>query len=150
MKKSIATTYLIGLPIGLFFIFYFLFAMVSSMDTLMFVLFGPYVFTPIGLIVAFILSLWWAGRSTYNMLEEGHSLVLTSFVSSAIVNGCVWGMFILITIITAGINFVILPIFFFFFCLVASSFTINLLIVYVIKRRLETEAPSEDQLLDNF
>ncbi|MBC3846675.1 hypothetical protein H8K90_09820 [Winogradskyella echinorum] len=139
LKHSILTSYLIGAPIGIIIVFATIFvpSFLFGEGLMIIVILGTYGISTIGLVVAFIISLWIGGKVAYKNIKNGKSLLLTSFKYSTLVNAIIWTTFCLIISITVKeekILMMVPPIFAFVVCTVLTTFSIGLLISYVIKR----------------
>src|ERR1700733_14841341 len=83
---------LIGGPVGLMIVFVGLIILLNKageMESAMGIL-GAYVDAIVGLLVALIPALWWAGRRSYAGLVAGESLLMVSFGYSVFVNTIIW------------------------------------------------------------
>jgi biotin transporter BioY len=101
------------------------------------VILGTYGISTIGLIVAFLIALWIGGKLAYNNIKSGKSLLLTSFKYATVVNLIIWTTFCLIiglTVTEERFLMMIPPIIAFVVCTVLTTFSIGLLISYIIKR----------------
>ncbi len=139
LKQSILTSYLIGIPIGIFIVFTTIFVPSYLFgDGLMTIaVLGTYGISTIGLVVAFLIALWIGGELAYRNTKSGKSLILTSFKYSAIVNLMIWTTFCLIVVLTVREEkflMMIPPIIAFVVCTILTTFTNGLLIAYVLKR----------------
>jgi hypothetical protein len=139
LRQSILISYLIGAPIGIFtiiatIIISLLYSRegISSMSIIM-----GYGFPTLGLIAAFIIALWFGGKLAYINVNKGKSLILTSFKYSTFVNLLIWTTFCLIvyqTIEDDSFKYMLPAIIVFLISTILSTFTIGLLISYIIKR----------------
>ncbi|MDO6518496.1 hypothetical protein [Zobellia uliginosa] len=139
LKQSVLTSYLIGAPIGIFVVFATIFvpSFLFGEGLMTIAILGTYGISTIGLVVAFLVALWIGGKVAYNNLKNGKSLLLASFKHSTVVNLMIWTTFCLIiglTIIEEKILMMIPPIIAFVVCTVLTTFSIGLLISYMIKR----------------
>lgn len=139
LKQSILTSYLFGAPIGFFVVFATIFvpSFLLGEGLMTIVIFGTYGISTIGLIVAFLIALWIGGKLSYNNIKSGKSLLLTSFKYSTVVNLIIWTTFCLIiglTVTEERFLMMIPPIIAFVVCTVLTTFSIGLLISYIIKR----------------
>lgn len=139
LKQSILTSYLIGAPIGIFVVLATIFvpSFLFGEGLLTIAVLGTYGVSTIGLIIAFLFSLWVGGKLAYKNIKNGKSLILTSFKYSTVVNLIIWTTFCLIvglTITEERFLMMIPPIIAFVVCTILTTFTIGLLISYVIKR----------------
>jgi hypothetical protein len=138
LRQSILISYLIGAPIGIFtiiatIIISLLYSRegISSMSIIM-----GYGFPTLGLIAAFIIALWFGGKLAYINVNKGKSLILTSFKYSTFVNLLIWTTFCLIvyqTIEDDSFKYMLPAIIVFLISTILSTFTIGLLISYIIK-----------------
>ncbi|MCK0137388.1 hypothetical protein [Arenibacter sp. S6351L] len=139
LKKSILTSYLIGAPIGIFVVFATIFvpSFFFGEGLMTIVIIGTYGISTIGLVIAFLISLWLGGKLAYKNIKSGKSLLLTSFKYSTVVNLIIWTTFCLIvglTVTEEKFLMMIPPIFAFVLCTVLTTFSIGLLISYLIRR----------------
>jgi biotin transporter BioY len=136
--QSILISYLIGAPIGILTIIATIIIPVlysregiSSMSIIM-----GYGFPTLGLIAAFIIALWFGGKLAYKNVNKGKSLILTSFKYSTFVNLIIWTTYCLIvyqTIEDDSFKYMLPAIIVFLISTILSTFTIGLLISYIIK-----------------
>lgn len=101
------------------------------------VIIGTYGISIIGLVVAFLIALWIGGKLAYKNIKNGKSLLLTSFKYSTVVNLIIWTTFCLIVGLTVAEEkflMMIPPIIAFVVYTILTTFTIGLLISYVIRR----------------
>ena len=139
LKQSILTSYLIGAPIGIIVVFATIFvpSFLFGEGLMTIVILGTYGISTIGLIVAFLIALWIGGKLAYNNIKSGKSLLLTSFKYATVVNLIIWTTFCLIiglTVTEERFLMMIPPIIAFVVCTVLTTFSIGLLISYIIKR----------------
>ena len=140
LKQSILTSYLVGTPIGILTVaatIWIPFSLTGE-GLLSIVILGAYRISTIGLLVAFLIALWVGGKLAYQNIKRGKSLLLTSFKYSTIVNLIIWATFCLITVLTVTEEKLLMkipPIIAFLVCTVLTTFSIGLLISYMIKRR---------------
>ena len=139
LKQSILTSYLIGAPIGIIVVFATIFvpSFLFGKGLMIIVILGTYGISTIGLVVAFLIALWIGGKLAYKDIENGKSLILTSFKYSTVVNLIIWTTFCLIIGLTATEErflMMIPPIIAFVVCTILTTFSIGLLISYVIRR----------------
>ncbi len=139
LKQSILTSYLIGAPIGIFVVFATIFvpSFLFGEGLITIAILGTYGVSTIGLVVAFLVALWIGGKLAHKNIKNGKSLILTSFKYSAVVNLIIWMTFCLIvglTITEERFLMMIPPIIAFVVCTILTTFTIGLLITYMIKR----------------
>ena len=139
LKKSILTSYLIGAPIGLIVVFATILvpSFLFGEGLLTIAILGTYGISTIGLVVAFLIALWIGGKIAYKNINNGKSLLLTSFKYSTTVNLIIWTTFCLIiglTITEEKFLMMIPPIIAFVICTILTTFSIGLLISYMIKR----------------
>lgn len=141
-RRSSWLSLLIGGPVGLFIVFIGVLVLLNEageMESAMGIL-GPYVYAIIGLLIALIPALWYAGKRAYPDLLAGKRLLSVSFNYSVFVNCIIWLAFMIATIIQNFTFFewtmlapaVVLGIFGSLF----STVTIGLVICYFIKRQL--------------
>gem|GEM_PF-1936094 len=139
LAKSILASYLIGLPIGILTIVMTIWIpMLLTGEGLMTIaIVGAYGISTIGLVVSFLIALWIGGKLAYKNINNGSSLILTSFKYSVIVNLIIWATFCIIIGFTAESEkflMMIPAIIAFIVCTILTTFSIGLLISYVIKR----------------
>ena len=139
LKQSILTSYLIGAPIGILTIVatFWIPLLLTGEGLLTIVILGAYGISTIGLVVAFLIALWVGGKLAHENIINGKSLILTSFKYSTVVNLIIWATFCLIVSLTVTEErflMMIPPIIAFVVCTILTTFTIGLLIAYVIKR----------------
>ena len=138
LKQSILTSYLIGLPIGIMTViaFAWLPLLISGEGLFTMLFLRIYGYSTIGLIVSFLISLWIGGKLAYKNIHQGNSLLLTSLKYSTIVNLIIWTTFCVIIGVTADedkLLMMIPPITAFVLCTLLTTFSIGLLISYIIK-----------------
>lgn len=139
LKQSILTSYLIGAPIGIIVVFATIFvpSFLFGEGLMTIVILGTYGISTIGLIVAFLVALWIGGKLAYKNIKSGKSLLLTSFKYSTVVNLIIWITFCLIiglTVTKERFLMMIPSIIAFVVCTVLTTFSIGLLISFMIKR----------------
>jgi len=139
LKQSILTSYLIGAPIGILTVVATIWIplLLTGEGLLTIAILGTYGISTIGLAVAFLIALWIGGNLAYRNIKSGKSLILTSFKYSAVVNLIIWTTFCLIvglTVTEERFLMMIPPIIAFVVCTVLTTFSIGLLISYIIKR----------------
>lgn len=140
LTRSIKITYLIGGTIGavvilITFLLPFLFTG-EPMMVLAFLKIHSY--SLLGFIIAFYISLWFGAKLIYNNLLQGKSVLITSIKYSTLINSVVWVVFgFLLCFQTEHyLSIIIMVIILFIICVFITPFTIGLLIVSVIKRKL--------------
>ena len=148
LKQSILTSYLLGAPIGVFTVIATIWIplLLTGEGLLTIVIIGAYGISTIGLVVAFLIALWFGGKLAYKNINKGKSLLLTSFKYSLLVNVIIWSTFCVIIALTAEKERFLLmipSIIAFFVCTILTTFTIGLLITYIIKRI--NNGPSESK-----
>ena len=139
LKQSILTSYLIGAPIGILTVIATIWIplLLTGEGLLTIVVIETYGISTIGLVIAFLIALWIGGKLAYRNIKSGKSLLLTSFKYSTVVNLIIWTTFCLIvglTVTEERFLMMIPPIIAFVVCTVLTTFSIGLLIAYVIKR----------------
>lgn len=143
--KCILTSYIVGLPIGLFIIglFIILPSIISNEGLIFILLKGVYGSAVIGLIIAFIISLYIGGFVIFKSLENKKSILVSSFRYSLVINIFIWCTFFLITIFQnfKSFNFLIIipPIILFLICLIISPFTIGFLVTKYLQKKYFNE-----------
>ena len=148
-QKGILISYLIGLlPTILFTIYYCVFCVKNiEFGTTMFIFL--YLHGTLGLLVSFLIALGIGGRNAVIDIQKQKSLLKTSFNYSLTINTIIWAVFIILTIIFrvcvkyGSWSLLILPIFAFVFCTAITTFTIGLLICYVIKKIITNKQINE-------
>ncbi len=139
LTKSILTSYLIGAPIGILTIVSTIFAplLLTGEGLTSISIIGGYGISTIGLVISFLIALWIGGKTAYKSAKKEKSLLSISFKYSSIVNLIIWTTFCLIigltsesdkflTMIPALLALVV--------CTIITTFTIGLLISYLVKR----------------
>ena len=138
LQQSILASYLIGAPIGLFGVFAIVFvpSFFFSDGLLSMVILGTFGISIIGLIVAFLFSLWLGGRLVYKDILNGKPLLLTSLRYSALVNLIIWSVFYLLVVFTVEDSALYFPATALacLFCILFTTFSVGLWISYEIKR----------------
>jgi hypothetical protein len=141
-RRSCWLSLLIGGPMGLFIVFIIIIIFLEEageLESAMGIL-GAFVDGIVGLMVALIPALWYAGKRAYADLRAGKRLLLVSFNYSLFVNFIIWLVFVIATIIQNFSSFewtMLLPaIVLFTFGTLFSTVTIGLVICYFIKRQL--------------
>ncbi|WP_369995000.1 hypothetical protein [Winogradskyella sp.] len=138
LKQSILTSYLIGAPIGILTVIatIWLPLLLTGEGLLTIVILGTYGISTVGLVIAFLISLWIGGKLAHRNIQNGKSLLLTSFKYSSAVNLIIWTTFCLIvglTVTEERFLMMIPPIIAFIVCTILTTFSIGLLVAYVIK-----------------
>ena len=154
LKQSIMTSYLIGAPIGIFVVFATIFvpSFLFGEGLMTIVILGTYGISTIGFVVAFLIALWIGGKLAYKNIKSGKSLLLTSFKYSTVVNLIIWTTFCLIvgfTVTEERFLMMIPPIIAFVVCTILTTFTIGLLIAYVVKRINNKPAELKNTVANN-
>jgi hypothetical protein len=139
LKQSILTSYLIGAPIGILTVAATIWIplLLTGEGLLTIAILGAYGVSTVGLVIAFLVALWFGGKLAHKNIKNGKSLILTSFKYSAVVNLIIWTTFCLIvglTVTEERFLMMIPPIIAFIVCTILTTFSIGLLIAYVIKR----------------
>lgn len=137
LKQSILTSYLIGIPAGFLTIAITLLApsMLTGEGILTMGILGAYGIPTIGLAITFLAALWIGGKLAFTDIKERKSLILISFRYSVMVNAIIWTVFCAITAWQTGeLVLIIPPLIAFIACTILTTFSIGLLIVYIIKR----------------
>lgn len=137
LKQSILTSYLIGAPIGILSIIATILFIMTGEGVMTFLIYEMYGIPIVGLVIAFLIALWIGGKLAYKNIKNGKSLLLISFKYSTVVNLIIWTTFCLIVgILVREERFMMMipPIIAFVVCTVLTTFSIGLLISYVIKR----------------
>lgn len=139
--KGISTSYLIGAPLGLIAIcFVFLIpALLTGEGLALFAMAMIYGKAIVGLVISFLIALGIAGHYAVSDLESGRTLIKTSFRYSITVNAIIWLVFMILTILDNTKDFIMLllpPLIAFLFCTLSTTFTLGLLICYMIKKKI--------------
>ena len=139
LKQSILTSYLIGAPIGILTVVATIWIplLLTGEGLLTIAILGTYGISTIGLVIAFMVALWIGGKLAHKNIKNGKSLLLTSFKYSSVVNLIIWTTFCVIiglTVTEERFLMMIPPIIAFVVCTVLTTFSIGLIISYVIKR----------------
>ena len=142
-QKGILFSYLIGLAsFGLFTIFLMFGIAWTDIDFWVGLLIDIYGEALLGLPASFLIALGIGGRNATVGIQKQKSLLKTSFNYSLTVNAIIWVIFTLLTIILYGAEYgykiwLWLPqTIVFIFCTAITTFTIGLLICYVIKNQI--------------
>lgn len=141
---GIVTSLIIGLPMGLTTIALTLFALaaISGEGLSTIGLIAVYGKAILGLIAAFIFSLWFAGKSIAGNLQKGASLFRTSYIYSLTVNKIIWAVFIILSIAQNiglySLLLIIPPIIAFLLSVGLTTISIGLLISWIVSRRIKT------------
>jgi hypothetical protein len=143
-KKSVLISYLVGSPIGfcsILFVF-FIPGMLTGEGLPTIAMAFVYGKATLGLTIAFLFSLWYAGGQVYNGIVKNKPLLEISFQYSLTINVIIWVVFLFISIID---NFneqlfiiISLPILAFILCTLITTFTVGLLICFIIKVEIKT------------
>lgn len=154
LKQSILTSYLIGAPIGILTIVATIWIplLLTGEGLLTIVILGAYGISTIGLVVAFLIALWIGGKLAHENIINGKSLILTSFKYSTVVNLIIWATFCLIVALTVKEErflMIIPPIIAFVVCTILTTFSIGLLIAYVIKRIINKPTELKKTIANN-
>jgi hypothetical protein len=137
LKQSILTSYLIGAPMGILCIIATILFIMTGEGVITLLIYEMYGIPLVGLVIAFLIALWIGGKLAFKNIKNGKSLLLTSFKYSTVVNLIIWITFCLIAGITVkdeNFMMIIPAIIAFFVCTILTTFSIGLLISYVIKR----------------
>ncbi|MDF4204882.1 hypothetical protein PXD56_18075 [Maribacter sp. SA7] len=134
LRKSILTSYIIGLPIGLLFIasIIILPPLLSGEGLLSFIILSLYGKAIVGLVISFIIALWFFGILAQKSIEKGNSLLLTSFKYTLLIILVIWTVFSVIASFNQENEFVffVLPLIASIFCTTITTFTIGLAIAF--------------------
>ena len=137
-SKSIITSYVLGAPIGIFVLFFISLISFFTYGSVIPVLaIAVNVFSMTGLIISFLIALWVGGKLAYAYINMGKSLLFTSFRYSIIVNviiGAVFCLVIGLTVEKQDQGMLIIPVIALVLCTIITTFSLGLLIAYVIKR----------------
>jgi len=140
-RIGIITSFVIGLPIGLTTIALTLFAptAISGEGLPTMGLVAVYGKAILGLIVAFVFALWYAGKSLSQNLEQC-TLLSTSFKYSLTVNKIIWTVFIILTVAQNfglfTLLFLVPPIIAFLISVGLTTISIGLLISWIVDIRM--------------
>tara|TARA_B100000767_G_scaffold237120_1_gene231200 strand:+ start:449 stop:937 length:489 start_codon:yes stop_codon:yes gene_type:complete len=154
LKQSILTSYLIGAPIGILTVIATIWIplLLTGEGLLTMVIIGTYGASTVGLVIAFLIALWIGGKLAHKNINNGKSLILTSFKYSTIVNLIIWTTFCLIVGITVTEEIFLMmipPIIAFVVCTILTTFSIGLLIAYVIKQINNKPAELKNTVANN-
>ena len=147
-KQSILISYLIGAPVGLFIILLSFSLPVAMTGEGLITIYLIFTFGKaiIGLIISFLISLKFAGQIALKDNEKNKSLLASSFHYSIFVNSIIWIVFLVIYLVdnlsSISLSGIILPVIAFFLSVIVSTFSVSLLICYVIRRRVEMSMPN--------
>jgi len=152
--RSVFMSYLIGAPIGIFVVIAtLLIPPFLGSGILTIALLAVYGLPTIGLVVAFLIALGVGGKIAYKSIKNGKSLLFTSFKYSTIVNLIIWTVFCLVLFLTFEKEKVLIlfpAIVAFFVCTILTTFSIGLLISYVIKRIYIQVNASENEIAQSI
>ncbi|MFN8438205.1 MAG: hypothetical protein U0V72_11275 [Cytophagales bacterium] len=137
--KGILISYLIGTPIGLITIIVVLLipATMTGEGLATLGLVAIYGKGILGLIISFLIALGVGGYIAVKDLAKQNPLIKTSFRYSLTVNTIIWTVFIILTIFENSLQlilFLVPPIIAFILCTLITTFTIGILICYLIKK----------------
>ena len=141
-RQSSKTSLLIGGPIGVLTVLFVLLfpVMLTGEGLTTIAILGGYQYAIIGLLISFIIALWLSGKTVYADILKGKKLIQISFKYSWSINLIIWSTFIIVTVIDNFKTFswllVVPPFFAFFICTGLTTFTLGLLICYIIKRQM--------------
>ena len=143
-RQGIYSSYLIGTPIGLIaiFIVFSIPVMLTGEGLATMVLVGVYGKAILGLIISFLVALGIAGHNASVDIRKQKPLLKISFKYSLTVNTIVWTVFIIVTIFdnlytSNGFLLILtIPFLAFIFCSIITTFTLGLLICYIIKTKI--------------
>ena len=141
-RQGIWPSYLIGTPIGLLTVLVVLSipSMLTGEGLATMAIMGIYGKAILGLVASFLIALGFAGNIAAIDFENQKPLLKSSFKYSVIVNLIIWTVFVLITIAdNFGSDiwlYITPPIIAFLICTATTTFTLGLLICYVIKNRV--------------
>ncbi|MGS2764395.1 hypothetical protein [Sinomicrobium sp. M5D2P9] len=138
LKQSILVSYLIGAPIGIFTVIAILWGpvLLTGEGILTMVIAGAYGIPAAGLLTAFLIALWFGGKSAYEHTRRGNPLLMVSSRYSLQINAMIWGVFCILLGVMFKENSLVfmLPAFVAFFaCTGITTFTIGLWIAYLIR-----------------
>jgi len=139
---GIMISLLVGLPIGLFVVvvMYMLPMWFTGEGIVTMIINGVYGKAIEALVLSFIIGLWIGGSNAFSDLSKSRSLLFSSFKYSITVNSIIWASFIIVTAMNntekGSMLFIIPPIIAFIICTVGTTFTLGLLICYIIKKRI--------------
>ncbi len=140
-KESIWISYIYGLPFG-FLIAFLVFSipvMLTGEGLTTMALIAVYGKAILGLLISFILTLYFGAIVIYGDNLKGRKLLWTSFKYSTLINVIIWTVFTIITVIdnreTEEWFVMLLPIpVAFYACIILTPFTIGLLIAYKVRK----------------
>jgi hypothetical protein len=142
-RIGIITSFIVGLPIGLTTIALTFFAptAISGEGLPTMGLVAIYGKAILGLITAFVFALWFAGKAITDHLQNGKSLLRTSFLYSLTVNKIIWAVFIVLTVAQNfelfTLLFLVPPVIAFFICVGLTTISIGLLICWIVRLRMK-------------
>ena len=138
LRKSILISYLIGLPIGLLTIAATLWLPILITDEGLFsiILIANYGWPTLGLALSFLVALGIGAKVAYDHLQHGKSLLFSSFMYSAVVNGIIWATFCFVLLFTLEDSYPMMvpAVLALLFCTLFTTFTLGLLITFIISR----------------
>ena len=147
-RIGIITSFCVGLPFGLLAVATAtILPMVLSGEGLFSLgLMGIYGKATIGLVAAFLFSLWYAGRDIARHLADGAGLLRTSFKYSYSVNAVIWLVFMILTLVQnptpVTILLLIPPVIAFLICTALTTVSIGLVITAIVRNRMKRHFPS--------
>lgn len=136
------TSVKIGAPIGLVSMFFGLLMPATLFgEGFILAMAAPLLVYPtLGLIISFLIILWYAGRRATDNLAKGQNLFLVSIKYSATINSVIWTVFYLVLLfVTKGVGaetFLYLPVVFLIIGVIMAPLTIGLFICFMIKRKI--------------
>lgn len=139
LTKSILTSYLVGAPIGILTIVGTILAplLLTGEGLTSISIIGGYGISTIGLVISFLIALWIGGKMAYESAKKEKSHLSISFKYSLIVNLIIWTTFCLIIGLTSESKkflMMIPALLALVVCTIITTFTIGLLISYLVKR----------------
>ncbi|MBT2161478.1 hypothetical protein [Zobellia barbeyronii] len=138
LRNSILVSYVLGLPIGLLTIIatIYLPLFFTGEGLFSFAIIAGYGWPTLGLALSFLVALGIGAKVAYDHLHHGKSLLFSSFMYSAVVNGIIWATFCFILLFSQEDNYpmMIPAVLALLFCTVVTTFTLGLLITFIISR----------------
>ncbi len=135
-RQSILISYMIGLPIGLLFVaaVIFLPPVLLGEEELTFSMLVSYGKAILGLVISFVVVLWFAAILAEKSIRKGSSVLMTSFKYSFLVNLVIWVVFSIVASFNGKNVFgLLLPFIAFICCTVFTTLTVGFLIARQIK-----------------
>jgi hypothetical protein len=141
-RQGVWTSYLIGAPVGLITILLVLAlpVLLTGEGLLTMGIVFAYDIAIVGMICSFLIALGVAGHNATKDLQKQKPLLKTAFNYALTVNGIIWSVFIVLTVANHFVSdiwiLLLPPIAAFSICTILTTFTLGLLICYIIKRNV--------------